>query len=292
VGWERQRVLDDADVRVLEAFAAQCAQALDRVARLETERRQASATRSLAETLQRSLLAEPPRSEHLDIAVRYRPAAREAHIGGDWYDAFLSPTGGTTLVVGDVTGHDQTAAVVAGQLRSMLRGIAYALDDAGPAQVLGTLDDALHHTGLQTLATAFLARVDEPTTEGPDRWHTLRWSNAGHPPPLLITPDGAGELLERPADLLLGAVRAAPRRQHAVPLRPGDTVVLYTDGLIERRDATLDDGFGRLVTVAPALASRPVDELCDEILTRLHPDLTDDIALLAFRVRTGPMTGR
>jgi serine phosphatase RsbU (regulator of sigma subunit) len=195
-------------------------------------------------------------------------------------------------VVGDVTGHDQTAAVVAGQLRSMLRGIAYALGDAGPDQVLGTLDDARHHTGLHTLATALLARVEEPTGKGRDGRHTLRWSNAGHPPPLLITRNGAGELLQRPADLLLGAVADAPRRQHVVPLRPGDTVVLYTDGLIERRDATLDEGFDRLVAVAPALAGRPVDELCGEILTRLRPDLTDDIALLAVRVRTRPRTAR
>jgi serine phosphatase RsbU (regulator of sigma subunit) len=291
VGWQRPRVLDDADVRVLEAFAAQCAQALDRVARLETERRQSSATRSLVETLQRSLLVEPPQPDHLDIAVRYRSATREAHIGGDWYDAFQSPSGGTTLVVGDVTGHDQAAAVVAGQLRSMLRGIAYALDDAGPDLVLSTLDDACHHSGLHTLATALLAHVEESTTHGRDRWYTLRWSNAGHPPPLLIAPDGTGELLERPADLLLGAVPDAPRRRHVVTLRPGDTVVLYTDGLIERRDATLDDGFDRLVAVAPALASRPVDELCGEILTRLNPDLSDDVALLAFRVRTAPRTG-
>ena len=81
---------------MLEAFAAQCSQAMNRVARWETERRRASATRSLAETLQRSLLTDPPQPEHLDIAVRYRPAAREAQIGGDWYDAFVSPAGDTT----------------------------------------------------------------------------------------------------------------------------------------------------------------------------------------------------
>jgi serine phosphatase RsbU (regulator of sigma subunit) len=285
VGWERRHVFEDNDVRVLEAFAAQCSQAVNRVARRETERRQARATRTLAETLQRSLLTDPPRSRHLDIAVRYRPAAREVQIGGDWYDAFVSPAGDTTLVVGDVTGHDWTAAAVAGQLRSMLRGVASALDHRHPEQVLTGLDRALRETGIGTLATAVVARVEEPPATAPDRGRVLRWSNAGHPPPLLIAPDGTATLLERPADLLLGVDADAPRHQHVVALDPGTTVVLYTDGLVERRDASLDVGLVRLLAAAPELARRPVEELCDELLHRLDPDLTDDIALLAVRVR-------
>lgn len=284
VGWDRPREFGDDDLRILDAFAVQCAQGLDRVARLAVERRQASATRGLVETLQRSLLTEPPQPPLLDIAVRYRPAAREAQIGGDWYDAFPLPTGGTTLVVGDVTGHDQTAAVVAGQLRSMLRGIVFALDDPCPDRILGKLDGALHHTGMSTLATALVVHVEE-CDDDTAASHTLRWSNAGHPPPLFVAHDGAGRLLERPADLLLGVAAEAPRREHAVPLRAGDTVLLYTDGLVERRDATLDDGLGRLLAVSPALSRRPVAEVCDEVLARLGPDLIDDIALLAVRVR-------
>ncbi len=285
VGWEHPRRFEDDDVRVLEAFAAQCSQAIHRVARRETERRQAHATRSLAETLQRSLLTDPPQPEHLDIAVRYRPAAREVQIGGDWYDAFLSPAGDTTLVIGDVTGHDWSAAAIAGQLRNMLRGITSALHHRDPAHVLGALDRALSETGTATLATAVVARVEEPPPWAPDRLRILRWSNAGHPPPLLLTPYGTASLLERRANLLLGVAPETPREHHSVPLPPGTTVVLYTDGLIERRDATLDDGLDRLLAAAPDLAGRPVDELCDEILDRLDPDLTDDIALLAIRVR-------
>jgi serine phosphatase RsbU (regulator of sigma subunit) len=285
VGWERRHVFEDNDVRVLEAFAAQCSQAVNRVARRETERRQANATRSLAETLQRSLLTDPPRPEHLDIAVRYRPAAREVQIGGDWYDAFLSPAGDTTLVVGDVTGHDWTAAAVAGQLRNMLRGVSSALEHRYPEQVLSGLDRALRETGIGMLATALVAHVEEPPATAPDRFRVLRWSNAGHPPPLLIAPDGRANLLERPVNLLLGVDPDAPRQHHAVALRPGTTVVLYTDGLVERRDASLDEGLGRLLAAAPGLAGRPVDEVCDELLDRLDPDLTDDIALLAVRVR-------
>jgi serine phosphatase RsbU (regulator of sigma subunit) len=285
VGWERRHVFEDNDVRVLEAFAAQCSQAVNRVARRETERRQARATRSLVESLQRSFLTDPPQPEHLEIAVRYRPAAREVQIGGDWYDAFLSPGGDTTLVVGDVTGHDWTAAAVAGQLRNMLRGIASALDCRHPEQVLGALDRALGETGIATLATAVVARVEEPPAGAPDPSRVLRWSNAGHLPPLLIAPDGTASLLERPANLLLGVNPDAPRQRHSIALQPGATVVLYTDGLVERRDATLDDGLARLLATAPGLAGRPVDELCDAILGRMDPDLTDDIALLALRVR-------
>ena len=285
VGWEEAQSLDDDDLRVLDAFAAQCSQAVNRVARRETERRQARATRSMAESLQRSLLTAPPELEHLDIAVRYRPAAREVQIGGDWYDAFVSPGGDTTLVVGDVTGHDWTAAAVAGQLRNMLRGIASALDHRDPDQVLSALDRALSETGIATLATALVARVEEPPAAVRGAARTLHWSNAGHPPPLLLGPDGTASLLERPANVLLGVAPDIPRSHHTVPLPPGATVVLYTDGLVEHRDATLDQGLAHLLAVAPDLAARPVSELCDEILDRMAPDLTDDIALLAVRVR-------
>jgi PAS domain S-box-containing protein len=285
VGWDTVQDLPEDDVRVLEAFAAQCSQAVARVARLEAERRRAHATRGLAETLQRSLLSEPPRRPQLEIAVRYRPAAREAEVGGDWYDAFVTAPGETTLVVGDVTGHDWTAAAVAGQLRSMLRGIAVALEGRDLGAVLRSLDRAVRDTGMATLATAVVARVVEPPAGSPLLPGQLRWSNAGHPPPLLVEPDGTARLLQRPSDLLLGVDPTAPRTQHTVDLRPGATLVLYTDGLVEHRDATLDDGLDRLLAAATDLSARPVDEVCDEIIARLHPELTDDIAILALRVR-------
>jgi PAS domain S-box-containing protein len=282
VGWEGVQDFPEDDARVLEAFAVQCSQAVARVGRLEAERRRAHATRGLAETLQRSLLSEPPRRPQLEIAVRYRPAAREAEVGGDWYDAFVTGPGETTLVVGDVTGHDWTAAAVAGQLRSMLRGIAFALGDAPLFAVLGALDRAVRDTGMATLATVVAARVVEPREGSAGE---LRWCNAGHPPPLLVEPDGAARLLAPPSELLLGVWPDVDRHDHAVPLRPGATVLLYTDGLVERRNETLDDGLRRLLGAAAHLAARPIDELCDEVIARLAPELTDDIALLALRVR-------
>jgi serine phosphatase RsbU (regulator of sigma subunit) len=287
-GWRRPHPLGEDDVQVLEALAAQCAQALDRVARLETERRRAAATRSLAEVLQRSLLTQPPRVDDVDIAVRYRPAAREAQVGGDWYDAFLSPGGSLSVAVGDVTGHDRTAAALAGQMRNMLRGIVCALDGDDPAQVLTTLDRALDATGVSELATALVARVEGPASGCREDPATFLWSNAGHPPPLLIEPDGRARLLQPSGNLLLGVAADTRRRTHAVPLRPGATVLLYTDGLIERRSATLDDGFARLLRAAAGLERSPVDDVCDELFTRLEPELTDDIALLALRATDGP----
>ena len=285
VGWDRPQVFAEEDLRVFDAFAAQCSQAVHRVAGHETERRQGSATRSLAETLQRSMLTMPPQPDYLDIAVRYRPAAREVEIGGDWYDAFLSPNGATTLVVGDVSGHDWTAAAVAGQLRNMLRGIASALDHRRPDQLLTALDRALAESKIGTFATAIVARVEEPPLATPNCSRVLRWSNAGHPPPLLLAPDGSAQLLTRPPDMLLGVSPGTPRRDHSVALSAGATVVFYTDGIVESRDTTLDEGLERLVALGPALAARPLSVVCDEMLKRMAPDLSDDIALLAIRVR-------
>jgi serine phosphatase RsbU (regulator of sigma subunit) len=170
-----------------------------------------------------------------------------------------------------------------GQVRNMLRGIAHALD-APPAAALSALDRALSGLGITTLVTAVMARVEQTPDRAAADERVLRWSNAGHPPPLLLRADGTVELLERPRNLLLGVDVCAERAEHAVPLRSGDTVVLYTDGLVERRDWTLDEGLDRLVAVAGELAARPVDELCDALLGRLAPDASDDVALLVLRV--------
>ena len=123
--------------------------------------------------------------------------------------------------------------------------------------MLSGLDRALRETGIGILATALVAHVEEPPATAPDRFRVLRWSNAGHPPPLLIAPDGRASLLERPVDLLLGVDPDTPRHHHAIALRPGATVVLYTDGLVERRDASLDDGLGRLLGAPPTWRDVP-----------------------------------
>ena len=243
--WAEERSFSAEEVELLAAFAAQCAQALDRLQVREAEQRSAARARRLSEALQRSLLSAPPEPDHLHIAVRYQPAAAEAQVGGDWYAAFLLQDGTTTLVVGDVTGHDRNAAAAMGQIRNVLRGIAQIVQDP-PAAVLSALDRALHNLAVDALATAVLVQVKQDVEQAARGLREIRWSNAGHPPPLLLAPDGSASLLHRPPDLLLGLQADSPRTHHRLVLEPGHTLLLYTDGLVERRGESLDEGLERL----------------------------------------------
>ena len=146
-------------------------------------------------------------------------AQQAAQVGGDWYDAFVTASGSTMLVVGDVSGHDQIAAATMGQVRNVLRGLAFDSED-GPADLLRRLDKALNGLELDTLATAVLARVEQPEDYRADGRRRLRWTNAGHLPPLLREPDGTVHRLERGPDLLLGLIRGAERSEHTVDLVP------------------------------------------------------------------------
>jgi PAS domain-containing protein len=239
----------------------------------------------MAETLQRSMLTEPPEPDHAEIVVRYMPAAEAARVGGDWYDAFLQPNGATMLVIGDVVGHDTAAAAAMGQVRSVLRGIA-AYSDAGPAEVLRGLDSAMSVLQLDTLATAAIARFEQTPDERTRGVTRMVWANAGHLPPLALNPDGSTTVLaDWKADLLLGVDSTAKRTENTVTLDRGTTVLLYTDGLIERRDADLDTGLARLRTSLAELADLPLQQLCDELIVRLvdgKPE--DDVALVAVRL--------
>jgi serine phosphatase RsbU (regulator of sigma subunit) len=288
VGWTHRRDFTSQDVELLEAFAAQCAQVLDRIQTRQAERAAYAAVRGMAEALQRSLLTEPPQLEGLEIAVRYVPAAEQAQVGGDWYDAFLVEDGRPMLVIGDVTGHDRHAAAAMAQVRNVLRGVAHSQPES-PARILAALDRAMGDLAVGTLATAVLARVEPCAGEGAvgenPGGRLLRWSNAGHPAPLLIGPDGVVTLLERAPNRLLGLEGESPRDEYSCALPPGATLLLYTDGLIERRGANLDDGLAWLSREAAALHHLPLDEFCDRLLGVLPDALDDDVALLALRAR-------
>jgi serine phosphatase RsbU (regulator of sigma subunit)/PAS domain-containing protein len=244
-----------------------------------------NAQMQLAEGLQRSLLTEPPQPDHGEIAVRYLPAAEAARVGGDWYDAFLQPDGSTMLVIGDVVGHDTAAAAAMGQLRGLLRGIA-TYSDAGPAEVLRGLDTSMTTLQMRTLATAAVARFEQTPDELERGITRMRWANAGHLPPLVVNPDGTvAELASWKGDLLLGVDPDARRRESVVTLDRGSTVLLYTDGLVERRDADLDAGMIRLRDAVIELADLPLEELLDELIERLvHGRPEDDVALVAVRL--------
>jgi serine phosphatase RsbU (regulator of sigma subunit) len=282
VGWAERRVFTSQDIELLEAFAAQCAQVLDRIQTRQAERMAHAAVRGMAEALQRSLLTEPPQPPDLEIVVRYMPAAEQAQVGGDWYDAFVVGDGSTMLVIGDVTGHDRHAAAAMAQVRNVLRGVAHSQPES-PARVLAALDRAMGDLAVGTLATAVLARVESDGIAGLSGQRLLRWSNAGHPPPLLIGADGSVTVLERVPNRLLGVCPETQRVEHACVLSPGSTLLLYTDGLVERRGATLDDGLAWLRREVAGTQDQPLDELCDRLLAVLPDVLGDDVALLALR---------
>ncbi|MCW2695429.1 MAG: Sensor phosphatase [Modestobacter sp.] len=282
VAWVEPRTFAADELDLLDAFAAQCAQALDRIGTRETEQVAHAAVSGMAQALQRSLLTAPPQPDHLEIAVRYVPATSLAQVGGDWYDAFLLQDGRTALVIGDVTGHDRHAAAAMAQVRNVLRGIAHCRRER-PAAVLGALDRAMQDLDVGTLATAVLATVEQNADDARTGVHVLRWSNAGHPPPLVVEADGTVRVLERPPDLLLGVDPDAERADHAHVLADGATVLFYTDGLIERRGVPLDAGLDWLTGTVARWAGRPLEELCDRVLAGIGA-VDDDVALLALRV--------
>ena len=240
--------------------------------------------RDLAAELQRSLLTEPPRPEQAEIVVRYVAAAEEAQVGGDWYDAFVQEQGGTVLIIGDVMGHDMRAAAAMGQLRALLRGIGYTTG-TGPAEMLSRLDAAIEGLGVQTTATGLVVRV-EPRAPGDTRPASLCWSNAGHPPPIMVRPGHRPVVLEHDdPDLLLGVLAHIDRQESGASLEPGATLLLYTDGLIERRGESLDEGLSALTSAVDRLAGLPLPQMCDQLLVDLLPENNDDdVALVAVRL--------
>jgi len=251
------------------------------VSELSAEAASTQAVVQLAETLQRRLLGDPPSVPGLETAARYRPATRHAEVGGDWYDAFPAPQGCSMIVIGDVVGHDVQAAATMAQARGMLRGIAQARPDCSPAGVLDTLDHAFTELGMPP-ATAAVASVDRTCEDGSI---ALRWCNAGHPAPVLVRVDGSVELLARPPDRLLGVGASVIRTDHAQQLATGDTVLLYTDGLVETPGRSLDEGTDDLLRALAGAAGRPLEQLCDDLLAGPARQHHDDIALLALRVR-------
>ena len=243
--------------------------------------------RDLAEGLQRALLSEPPEPDHGQIVVRYSPAAEAAQVGGDWYDAFMQPSGATVLVIGDVIGHDTQAAAAMSQVRTLLRGFG-ALGDESPARVLAMTDQAMANLQITTTATAIAARLEQSLDERARGVTRLRWSNAGHPPAMVINPDGSVlPLVGVRADLLLGVAPQWPRKESEVVLDRGATVVLYTDGLVERRDQPLQEGLEKLQDVLKDLAAddSDLDTLVDRLLQEMLPARPeDDVAVVAVRL--------
>ncbi|MEV0156424.1 SpoIIE family protein phosphatase [Micromonospora sp. NPDC050686] len=233
--------------------------------------------RHVAEVLQHSMLPALPQPPGLQVTARYLPVADRVEVGGDWYDAFVQPDGDVIAAIGDVAGHDIEAAATMGQLRNLVRGNAFGRTDS-VAEQMTRLDEMIRGLRIPTVATAVLARLRRDAAGG----LALTWCNAGHPPPLLVRVGGEVEILSGRQEGLLGLARPSRRSDRQATLAPGDTLLLYTDGLIERRDRPLDEGLDELVGRLAGGDRLPVAELCDRLVTAVDRR-EDDLALLAIR---------
>ncbi|MER6074348.1 GAF domain-containing SpoIIE family protein phosphatase [Streptomyces sp. NPDC001817] len=247
--------------------------------------------RDTADTLQRAQLTDLPAVPGLLLAARYLPATQGLNIGGDWYDAFVQPDGSLLAVIGDVTGHGLHAAVVMGQLRTALR--AYAVDNSTPGQILTRLHHMLRHLQPDLYATALVARF----RPGEPR---VLWASAGHPPGVVRGADGTVRVLGGKPGVMLGIPLTYTYADHVADLQPGSSLVLYTDGLVERRAQGIDPGIERLSRAlgalsAPELEQDP-DAAADALLKPLLHDSErdDDVCLLLCHTMTpaGPQRSK
>ncbi|WP_328663593.1 PP2C family protein-serine/threonine phosphatase [Streptomyces sp. NBC_00328] len=266
--------LSDVEAREVELYA----RALE-LKRLNEELRQAHAReRQVALTLQEAMLHSPHLARHRDTAVRYLPAAGSLNVCGDWYDVVDLPEDRFAVAVGDVVGHGLEAAAVMGMLRSALSVVVRAVER--PARALDVLGLYARDVGGALATTVVQAVVDT-------RARRIMYSSAGHPPPILVHPDGTFDLLDRATDPPLGArTKHVPHPQADLPYTRGDTFVLYTDGLIERRGEDIDASLQRLTDALARHARQEPERLADALLADLgvSSGARDDVALIVIRL--------
>ncbi|MFE6839123.1 SpoIIE family protein phosphatase [Streptomyces sp. NPDC057705] len=289
LGWDTPYEIGMDERAVLTTLAGYTAQAVERALHLEERV-------TVARELQRALLTDLPDVPGLELSALYRPAARDDMVGGDWYDAYplpevpgAGPGEAFAVTVGDITGHDMRAAALMGQVRSMLRQADHDHPGRGPEQALSAFERACGRLDLPASGTAVHAHLS-PAPDG--RWN-LRWSNAGHPAPLLLTGDGVVESLTQHDVLLHHALPPGPRSCGSRSLPPGSTLLLYTDGLVEERGADIDENVERL---AHLLAAAPpgirLHALLRYLLDAVGPrEAEDDTVLFAVRVPRLPDDG-
>ncbi|OLZ73403.1 protein phosphatase [Streptomyces sp. IMTB 2501] len=293
VAWIIHRVEDVTEFGLSRAARVQPGQALGEREAVEAELyararelqqaneqlRQAHAReRKVAVTLQEAMMQSPDLARHPNVAVRYLPAATGLNVCGDWYDVVDLPDDGFAMAVGDVVGHGLEAAAAMGMLRSALSAAVRALPE--PARAMEVLDLYACSVEGAVATTAVKAVVD------PDR-RRIAYSSAGHLPPVLVHADGTFVVMDRATDPPLGVrPKYVPRPQAALDYTPGDTLVLYTDGLIERRDEDIDTGLNRLAATLTDNPRLSPDHLADLLLSRMGVSGGghDDIALIVARL--------
>ncbi|HEX8856871.1 MAG TPA: PAS domain-containing protein [Thermoleophilaceae bacterium] len=269
VGSLRPRKFTDEEVRLLELAADRAALAVSHARLYERERQ-------IAETLQRSLLPEQlPDVGGVVLAARYLPAAGGADVGGDWYDAIPLPDGRLGVAMGDVTGHGVGAAAMMGELRHALR--AYAIEGIDPGEIAERLDKLIRLPGSERMATLLYMVLDP-------RSNRVEFVSAGHLPPLVVRPDRQPSFLTVTGGLPLGC-GMGPYEPGTAEIEPGSLLVLYTDGLVERRSKGVDAGLEELAAMAPKIPFEP-EAAADLILSTLLPEgpSLDDVAILTVRL--------
>jgi serine phosphatase RsbU (regulator of sigma subunit)/PAS domain-containing protein len=261
---------------VSDRYHAQAAFTVTRQQLARTEQR-AREEHELAVRLQQAItpeISQPVEAAGIEVAARYRPASQQHLVGGDWYDAVLLPGKDVLLAVGDITGHGIGAVTGMVSLRNHLRGLA--VTGAGPAALLTWLNSAAFHLA-DTMATAICAIYDPAS-------RTLRWARAGHLPPLVIR-GGTASVPAMPDGRLLGISQDARYEEETLQLQLGDTIVLFTDGLIERRGQPVDEALAHLAQLASAHADDDVGQFAGSLLAATPSDTGDDTCLLAVRIR-------
>jgi len=267
------RRFDAYDTEIGMEFASRAAIFIDNARRYSRER-------ATALTLQRSLLPTGLSAvSSVEVRHRYLPGSKMIEVGGDWYESIALPGGRVALVVGDVAGHGVRAEVTMGRLRTAIRTLARL--ELPPAETLQQLDELMHELGVREphFATCVYAVFDAISG-------SCEIASAGHLPPLLVSPDGDSQFLDVPPSPPLG-IGSGPVQTQVFKIRDGSLLVLYTDGLVERRTSDIDEGLTRLrETFGPGSASRPLEELCKATLAGVYADhQRDDIAVLVARLR-------
>jgi PAS domain S-box-containing protein len=263
----RARHFASEDRALLGLICASLSQALNRAAQSDQQR-------SVALALQRSILGPAVPSPH--FAVRYEPAVRPLEVGGDWYDVVELPRGRIGIVVGDCVGRGLPAAAIMGQLRSACR--ALLLQAAGPSAVLTALDRFASLIPEALCTTVFCGILDP--AKG-----SVRYSSCGHPPPIVVHHDGTSTLLDGARSTPLAVPATTLRPEATARLRRGSTLLLYTDGLVERPEQSVLAGIAQAAEVMVTARQAPVEALADALMHRLMPEggYGDDVAVLLYR---------
>ena len=276
--WSTPREFDPAELDWAAQVAKITQSTVDRIRNAQREHR-------IAVDFQDHLLDLDHGSTVAVVAAVYQPGGESMRVGGDWYLVVpLAHQGQVAISVGDVVGHGLPAAIAMSRLRAAVA--ASALTDADPGAVLTSLDRYAATVPGARCATVSYAVIDDPDPETGDGTARVSYSCAGHPYPLLVTPDQPPVFLSAGRRVPVAAWETPLEQNTAVhELAPGSVILLYTDGLIERPGETLDEGFARLQGAAAYRADLPVGDLCDELLERMAPPggYTDDVVVLALR---------